>query len=229
MTAGSFISTDIDLRCQDVSDVLASLPDGCASLVHADPPWGYENWTDTKNGASAAYYDGVSMTDIAGHMAMAYRVAAQDAYLVVWCTWPKLIEWAQHNTTLAQAGWVHITGACWHKTNGLGIGFHVRGDSEPILIYRKGHPKALTTMSNSWQTSRVGHSEKPQVILRDLVQWAVSNGGLVVDLYAGASASLAIACRSLGRRYVGAEIDPQRHALAMMRLSQQEMLLEAMA
>jgi N6-adenosine-specific RNA methylase IME4 len=213
---------DIDLRNQDVSDMLASLPDGCAPLVHADPPWDYENWSDTKNGAARAYYDGLTMEEIAAHMNVAYRIAAPDSYLVVWCTWPKLIEWASYNAQLGK--WVHITGASWHKSNGLGVGFHVRGDSEPILIYRKGHPLPLTHFSNSWKTARIGHSEKPQTILRDVVEWAVPVGGLVVDLYAGASASLAIACRSLGRQYVGAEIDAARHATALLRLSQQEMV-----
>ena len=46
---------DIDLRCCDVADMLASLPAGCASLVMADPPWDYENWSGKKNGAAAAY------------------------------------------------------------------------------------------------------------------------------------------------------------------------------
>jgi N6-adenosine-specific RNA methylase IME4 len=210
------------LLCCDTAEMLAQLPPLSASFIHADPPWDYQNWTDTKQGAASAYYDGLSMADIAAHATSAYSVAAKDAYLLVWCTFPKLQEWLCSSQNLG--GWQYITGGMWGKTNGLGIGFHVRGDSEPWLLYKKGAPRPQTHMSNLFLAPRIGHSEKPQVALRALVAMAAPPDGLVVDLYAGASASLARACRALGRSYVGAEIDPARHAQALLRLSQQEML-----
>jgi hypothetical protein len=46
-------------------------------------------------------------------------------------------------------------------------------------------------------------------------------------VYAGATASLAVVCRRLGRGYVGAEIDPERHREAMLRLAQGDLFAEA--
>jgi hypothetical protein len=208
----------IDLRCQDVTAMLDSLPDGAAAFVHADPPWAYEQ--TAVRGNAADKYGGLTEAGIAPHLAAAWRVAAPDCYLAVWATLPKLAEWM----TCSVAPWQYVTGAAWGKINGLGVGYHFRGDAELLLLYKKGSPKPLDgSKSNLWLAPRTGHSEKPQLALRALVAMAAPVGGLVVDCYAGESASLARACRALDRAYVGAELDPIRHARALIRLSQQEM------
>jgi N6-adenosine-specific RNA methylase IME4 len=221
----------IDLRCEDVGLMLKSLPDECAPLITADPPWRYsDGGRDSARGVASNHYDGLPMEFISAHLGKTYRVAAQNAYLAVWCTFPMLHEWILHFNVFHREGWEYITGGAWGKTNGLGVGHHFRGDAEVVLLYKKGTPKPLATTSNLWLAPRIGHSEKPQRALRALVAMAVPQGGLVVDLYAGSSASMARACRALGRSYVGAELDPGRHAEAMQRMSQQEMtLLEASA
>jgi N6-adenosine-specific RNA methylase IME4 len=217
---------EMDLRCQDVRAMIASLPDRCAAFVMADPPWLYRQGMTEGRGSANVLYSGVDESAIAAHLQAAYRVAADTAYLAVWATFPKLAEWM----ACSVAPWIYVSGGAWGKTNGLGVGYHFRGDTELLLLYRKGNPRPLGgSKSNLWLADRVGHSEKPQAALRALVSMAAPVGGLVVDCYAGESASLARACRALGRRYVGAELDPARHARALVRLSQQEMLLEATA
>src|SRR5205814_6208591 len=139
--------------------------------------------------------EGLEPRKIAEHVSRSAVVARRDAYLAVWGTFPKLRDWMINSIYLP--GWTYITAVVWGKSNGLGPGWHVRGDAELALLYRKGHPKPRTTLSSLVLAERTGHSEKPQKALRALVEWAVPAGGLVVDLYAGASASLAIACRSL--------------------------------
>lgn len=212
----------IDIAATNCTAMLESLSANSADLIHADPPWAYDN-TGTR-GNAADQYEGLNNKEIAAHVEAAYRVAKQGSYLVVWCTFPKLQEWL----TTPLNDWQYITGGAWGKTNGLGVGFHFRGDAELLLLYKKGKPKPLITTSNLWLAPRIGHSEKPQTALRALVKMAVPQSGLVVDLYAGASASMARACRALGRRYIGAEIDSQRQQEAIRRLHQQEMDLVSM-
>lgn len=212
--------SDIDLRCCSACDLLGGLPDGGVDFVHLDPPWQYDNYRDPVHGAASGHYDVLSGAAIAQHIRIAYQKAREDSYCLVWCTFPKLQEWTCHSefTTTYR----YLTGGAWGKTNGLGVGFHVRGDAELWLLYAKGAPKPLTTQSNLVLAPRIGHSEKPQEALRALVRMAVPPDGLVLDLYAGASASMARACRATGRRYLGAEIDPQRHAAALRRLALEE-------
>jgi N6-adenosine-specific RNA methylase IME4 len=239
------MSSDIDLRCCDVAEMIADLPDGCASAIHSDAPWRYgmglpANYGDdtglSLKGLARMQYDGLPELTIAEHLASTYRIAARNAYLFFWCTFPKLAEWM----AVTPGRWKYVTGAAWGKSRGLGVGKHFRGDTEILLVYKKGTPMPIggshtnlwltcETQGGLWLAPRQEHSEKPQVALRALIEMAVPADGLLVDLYAGASASMARACRALGRRYVGAELDEARWQRAMIRLSQQEMFCEAPA
>jgi hypothetical protein len=228
----------IDLRCQDVTAMLAGLPDGCAALMHFDPPWQYFTGT-TGHGAAGKHYQQSPEAEIARTLASTYRVGAADSYLAVWCTFPKLLEFARYDAILREAGgltatgqpvgWEYISGGAWGKTGGLGVGYHFRGDAEILLLYRKGAPKPYGgSKTNLWLEPRtLTHSEKPQTALRALARM-VPPDALVVEGYAG-SGSMARACRATGRRYCGCEADPARHARALVRLSQQEMAWEGVA
>jgi N6-adenosine-specific RNA methylase IME4 len=205
---------DIDLRCCDVRDLLADVEPGSVALVHADPPWTYAH--DGEKSANRLYA-GLTCADIAGHMTTAHAAAADDCYLMLWVTFPLLGEWMAAHALMP---WNYLTGAAWGKTCGIGVGFHFRGDSEILLVYRKGRPRPLEgSKTNLWLSKRGSHSEKPQVALEAMVRMGAPAGGLVLDPYAGESASLARCCRRLGRRYIGAEIDPDRHARALRRLN----------
>lgn len=199
---------DVRIIVGDAADVLPTLTG--ADMVHADSPWLYTN--AGVEGAASGQYDLAGDAMIARHVAMLHACATADAYLLCWCTWPKLGEWM---AVSADGPWRYTTGGAWGKRGPtgdggrLGIGFHIRGDSEPLLIYTKGKPKAREAVSNLHNSHRAEHSEKPVGWLRDLVRAYSPPGGLVVDLYAG-RAPLGVACVLEGRRYVGVEIDPER-------------------
>ena len=78
-----------------------------------------------------------------------------------------------------------------------------------------GRPNDL--LLNEHRSFPGDHSEKPLDWLRAIVRAWTSPGDLVLDLYAGL-APMARACLLEGRRYVGAEVDPERHRKGMERL-----------
>ena len=198
----------IDLRLADVASVLAEMRG--AAMVHADPPWSYDN--AGAEGSAEAEYDLLTNAGIATHVDAAYDCAADDAYLVLWTTWPKLMEWRDASASMR---WQYVSGGCWGKSGRLGVGFHWRGDSEPVLLYRKGNPRPLLrTLSNLHVSERTAHSEKPLAFLRKMLGAFCAEGGTVLELYAGL-APMARACALEGRAYVGAEIDAERHAKAI--------------
>ena len=215
---------DIDLRCCDVRDLLADVEPGSVAGVIADPPWKYGSPREAKTiaglaGCASSHYDEQQGAAIAHHLASTFHLCGSDAYLAVWLTWPKLLDW--HEATAGEHWpWRYVTGGAWCKSNGFGIGYHHAGDSELWLLYVKGSPRpADGRQTNGITAPRLGHSEKPQDALDVLVKTVAPVGGLVLDPYAGESASLARCCRRLGRRYIGAEIDPDRHARALRRLN----------
>ena len=215
----------IDLRCCDAAELVAD-PEllQSAHLVHADPPWQY---CAGRTGRAEEHYTTIPMDDIVQHVSDAYAIAADDAYLVLWCTFPFLIAWLE----VAPKQWEYVTGGTWGKTGQPGTGYHWRGDAELVLVYRKGRPwlDPSVCLRNHYLSHRgtaVGgtllkHSEKPVPWLTDMVRKWCPPGGRVVELYAGLG-SMARAVLQTGeqRSYVGAEIDPNRHADAMALIAQ---------
>lgn len=211
-----------DLRCCSAEDLIASLAPGSVDAVIADPPWKYGSPRDavTLGGLAAGVADAYQeMPDrlVVWSLDLAFDATPADAYLAVWCTWPKLAEWFAVHGSMR---WRYVTGGAWTKSNGFGVGFHHAGDSEFWLLYVKGSPRpAEGRQTNAVHAPRLGHSEKPQAALDVLVKTVAPVGGLILDPFAGESASLARCCARLGRRYVGAEIDPERHQRALRRLA----------
>lgn len=228
------VNDDIQLLNMSAVELIGRLIDkegfGCIDFVHLDPPWSYEN--NGVRGNAEDQYDGLPMREIAVTFDNTYHLAKDDTYALVWCTFPHLSDWMAAWEARVQwvdrvspdsKTWKYITGGAWGKTNGLGVGVHVRGDAELWLLYKKGSPKPLNhSQSNLILDRRVGHSEKPQEALRPLVKLCCPEGGLVLDPYAGETASMARACRATGRRYIGSEISPERHATALRRLALEE-------
>lgn len=218
----------IDLLCCSCDDLLQRLERAgtVVDFMHADPPWSYSKAAPPGHGRATEHYGGLPVDEIAATIHRSAQVAAADCYGVVWCTMPLLEPWvaghAQHRAAQRAAGlgrgWEWLTGGSWGKTDARrGIGHHLLGDVEPALVYRRGqpHPQPPGPISNDWRAPRRAHSAKPVEVLASLLRWATPPGGLVLDLYAGASASMARACLLTGRRYIGAELDPHRHAAAM--------------
>lgn len=200
----------IDLRRCDVVELLEDPTlQRSAELVHADPPWSYDR--GDRNGAAEAAYEVLDLGGIVAHVDRAYDLALDGSRLLLWCTFPKLREWFEASRNLR---WRYVSGGAWTK-EGVGVGDHWRGDAEILLMYVKGSPtRPLGVLSNAHHGARLAHSEKPEAWLRAIVAQLTAPGALVIDLYAGL-APLARASRAEGRRYVGAEIDSDRHALAL--------------
>ena len=204
---------NIDLRCCDVAEILEEAK--WATLVMADPPWVYECSAIPRGDGSMAElpYSLLTMEQIGQHVNRAHH-CVENGYFLCWCTWPKLHHWLS-----IPIDWTYKSGGCWTKTGGIGVGHHWRGDCEPLLMYTKGKPKPRRTVRNAFSSERQAHSEKPTEWLVELVRAFSDPGDLVLDLYAGL-APMARACHITGRRYIGAEIDPERHQAAMGKLWQ---------
>lgn len=112
-------------------------------VIIADPPWNFTTYSDKAHHSVKKHY---SVMDTAAIMAMPVNeVAADDSVLLLWATWPKLIDamrvgeaWGFTYKTLGFI-WVKRSsqGKDWH----MGLGYYTRANSEPCLLFTKGHPK----------------------------------------------------------------------------------------
>ena len=204
----------IDLRCCSVEELLSNLPDRPALIV-ADPPWSYSQAPGVSS--PDLQYSTVTDAQIAAWIDGAYDVLTHGR-LALWCTWPKLSEWWAAAEAQGMR-WTYKSGGSWHKTGTPGVGHHWRGHSEIVLLYTKGTAiTAPSMLRNAHESQRLKHSEKPVEWMAAWLERWTEPGDLVCDLFAG-MAPVARACARTGRRYVGAEIDPERYRQAVDRLA----------
>ena len=159
-------------------------------VIVADPPWLYEQATTTLQGTTGHHYRDLSIDDLC--TLPVASVAAKDAILLLWCTWPQLTE----GLRLIEAwGFKYVTGFPWIKIQGTpqvnlagavnakpqyGVGFWTRGCSEPILIARRGN---VSPPNNGWVgllSPNFFHSRKPE----NIYDFAESIPGPYLELFA---------------------------------------------
>lgn len=210
----------IDLKRLNVKTAVQKLKGQGFQLVHADPDWKYDN--NNMNGSANKHYVQDTMNSIAVVLDQAYDCAADDAYLLLWVTFPLLREWFDATYGGEELRWEYKSGGSWHKLGNLGVGFHWRGNAELLLLYTKGNPRPYRDdLSNAFESTRTQHSEKPEEWLRKLIATFSKEGDKVLDLWAG-MAPCGRACLLEGRSYVGVELDEARHKEATLLLSQMQ-------
>jgi N6-adenosine-specific RNA methylase IME4 len=141
-------------------------------VILADPPWHY-NWrgnleTRFRGGACQHY----SLMSIEAIEALPVgQVAARDAVLFLWGTFPKT-EYALR----AIAAWGFTLKTCgflWEKVNAdgspfFGVGYYSKSNAEPCWLATRGRPlkPASNSVSSLVRARRGGHSEKPEEVAR---------------------------------------------------------------
>lgn len=112
-------------------------------VITADPPWDFTTYSDKAQKSAKQHYP-VMNTAAIMKMPVA-SVAADDSILLLWATWPNLVDgirvgeaWGFTYKTLGFI-WVKrsVQGSGWHT----GLGYYTRANSEPCLLFTKGHPK----------------------------------------------------------------------------------------
>ncbi len=144
-------------------------------VIYADPPWSYRDRAVAGQRGVAYKYPVLSDEDIAA-LPVA-RIAADDAMLFLWVTWPKLPEllpvidaWGFSFRTAAFV-WVkrtRVSGAlAW------GMGSWTRANTEPCLLATRGRPKRVSAGVHQVVEASLGrHSEKPAEVRERIVQLA---------------------------------------------------------
>lgn len=146
------------MRTQSFEDLIH----GDYSIVLADPPWAYTN--ATTRGAAERHYSTMSVDELVDLEVK--RIAADDAVLFLWVTWPTL-----HDGLRVMRAWefaYRTIGLLWVKTNDdgtvfMGVGHYTRSNTEPCLIGVRGRglERADLGVSSVLLAPRKQHSAKP--------------------------------------------------------------------
>ena len=142
-------------------------------IIYADPPWSYRDQA-TAGGRGVAYKYPL-LTDADVKALPVSRIAADDAVLFLWVTWPKLPEILP---VIDACGFTYRTvGFVWVKLTrakqrlAWGMGSWTRANTEPCLLATRGRPKRLAAgVHQVVQAPLARHSEKPDEARERIVQ-----------------------------------------------------------
>lgn len=163
-------------------------------LIMADPPWRFELYSPKGEAKSAqAQYRTMTIEEIAA--LPVGTLAAGDAVLWLWCTWPLLLDGANParspvGEVMRRWGFRYATGGAWAKRTkrgktAFGTGYRLRSACEPFLIGVCGEPRTARDVRNLIEGEAREHSRKPEAAYR--AAEALLPGARRLELFSRAS------------------------------------------
>lgn len=132
--------------------------------IVADPPWGYEGASAPWRHAVKDHYDLMTLGDIKS--LPVDRLADRNAHLYLWAVLPMM---EQAFDVIRAWGFKPSTVLTWCK-NGPGLGGGFRGNTEHLIVARRGNLPFKALGSGTWFVAkRQAHSAKPEMFL-DIVE-----------------------------------------------------------
>lgn len=227
--------------CLDPVSGLASLPDRSVDHVITDPPYeehthanqvrGVRDGAESGSGFRGASFDPLIFDAIDDHFR---EVVSQElvrvtrGWVVVFCEVEAVRDWAR---ALVMAGGRYRRGGVWLKPDGLpqfsgdrpGMGYECLAIAHATQVGRTrwngGGRHAVWSFPTAKRDERTEHqTQKPLALMEALVRDFTDPGETVLDPFAG-SGTTGVACKRLGRSFVGWERDPKYHAIAVKRIA----------
>jgi adenine-specific DNA-methyltransferase len=206
----------------DCLEVMQEMPAASVDCVIADPPF-LVNYR-TRDGRGYQNDDPQDTSWLAPAYAQIYRVLKPDHFCVSFYGFTKAEAFL---SAWRQAGFDPIGHLVWVKPYASGEKF-VRYYHQSAYLLAKGRPRRprhrLPDVLDWRFTGNERHpAEMPVMAVLPLVMTFSEKGDIVLDPFAG-SGTTAVAAKTLGRRYIGIELDPTYAATAEERLRQMETL-----
>ena len=223
----------IDLRLGDCLEVLKTIPDKSVDLVVMDPPYlkkgnGYYCGGGAFGSKNRQYHssldkngllDGISSDVLDGLI----RVM-KNVNIYIWCNKEQIKDYINYFKDY------NMELLTWHKTNPVPTcNNKYLSDTEYLLFFRESgvkiygsyqtKKKFYVTPINKSDKEKYGHPTiKPLDIIKNLIINSSKRGGVILDPFMG-SGTTGVACKELGRDFIGVEIDEKYFNIAKDRIN----------
>jgi DNA modification methylase len=199
----------------DCLKAMPMLPDGSVNFILTDPP--YITRYQSRDGRTVPNDDNDAWLKPA--FAEMYRVLANDSFAVSFYGWPMADRFMQ---AYRAAGFRIVGHLMFPKRYASSTRF-VRYQHESAHLLAKGNPRQPEkpigdVIEWEYTGNKLHPTQKPVSALLPLIDTFSARHHTVLDPFAGSGSSL-LAAKTLGRSYIGIELDDQYHAIARARLA----------
>lgn len=203
----------------DCIEGMKQLPDESVDLVVADPPYGI-------NYFSGRYKNGNPHLPIVNDDVL--FIPVDELWRVLKPTGCMFIFYSQKKPLIDERVKNVIV---WVKNNWTAGDLYADfGNQYELIAYmpKDGFKLHSKRYSNVWGFNRISAdnllhpTQKPEAIVRRLIETATKEGDLVLDPFVG-SGTTAVACKQLNRRFIGFEISKEYCDVAEKRLEQKQL------
>ncbi len=238
--------------CLDPVTGLASLDDKSVDHVITDPPYdehthrcgqrGHTGYKEPESSRGATFnrsrvlgFDALKPEQMSELGIQFGRISRR--WVLVFCSLEMISDWRR---ALEAGGLQYIRTAAWRKVGGAP---QFTGDRPAVAIEAIviAHPKGRKkwngggkhgfyehpiVLNRGGVETRCHTTQKPLQLLAEIVGDFTDPGDLILDPFAG-SGTTGIACRQLGRSFIGWELDSNYHEIASRRLNGERAVLNA--
>jgi|TARA_R100000501_G_C2613730_1_gene107694 DNA modification methylase len=149
-----------------------------------------------------------------------YRISKLGGHLYCFTDWKQLRNMMD---ILELSSWKLVNLICWDKGN-FGTGTGYRSQAEYILVFSKGLPNKFNIRNvgnviKSKRQNKLHPHQKPDELINIFVKNSTKEGDFILDPFMG-SGTTAVACKQLGRNFIGFELSKEYVEVANNRLEQ---------
>lgn len=200
----------------DCLDALRSIPDSTVDAVVTDPPYGIRYVT--RRGHKVANDE----RPFIWWLHDAWRVTREGGALLCFCRWDVQ---EQFRSAIETAGWKLKSQVIWDRElHGMGDVRAAFAPSHDVIWFAvKGkyrfpgsRPRSVIR-ARRVVTGLVHPTEKPVQLMEELLAAVAPSGGLVLDPCMG-SGTTGVACKKLGLKFIGIELDDSHYGTAKSRI-----------
>lgn len=199
--------------CGDCLEVMKEIPDKAVDLVLTDPPYGidYQSARRTEwQRKEKIHGDNQFPTWIYSE----FKRIARVGYFT-FCRWDNLKEIPEPKSFIVWDKQIHSMGDLEHEFGRQweGCAFY------PCEEHKfKKRPTDVIRLQKILPHNLTHPNEKPVGVMRQLIE--CHEAMIILDPFCGSGSTL-VACKELGRKYIGIEINPKYCEIAERRLSQE--------
>jgi adenine-specific DNA-methyltransferase len=225
--AQQYVQFQSSVLCGDATSLILKIEAGSIDCIITDPPYGVSYGTESGRGGSNDDFDDGPIETLAMLRSIApelRRVLKISGHLY---TFFSTSLWTETINIYRSAGFDIDPPCIWVKPgHATGTGdwdHHFAGAYEPFLFATNNtrrlafKRKNVFTYEADSPQSRHHPTQKPVELLRELIQLSTGPNDIVLDPFAGSGSTL-VASSQLRRRFIGIELNPHFHKIALKRL-----------